>query len=383
MWEILSDALLRFIEEWGDIAIFLIFLLEESGLPLPLPGDLALIWAGYRVASGQSHLVVVLLAVELATLIGASALYCLGLRGGRPLIVRYSRFLHVDEAKLLRAEGWIGRNAVLTILFGRITPGFRIVTPLACGVFHVPYRTFLPALAAGTLVNTAFWVGVGFYVGPSAIAMLHGPQLTAGLVASVVLLALLGLLTWQVRRSVLPARREAAFQVGRGRKLEAAVLAGLLATFEMETSLIVILAVLAELPVAVPARALLEAVALIAGGHGALPGPAFVPLASLLFLPAGILWATIYAVWVEPRLRGPDWLKGATFSLVPTFVSWFVTLPLLGAGPLGLWLEAGLVPAAGELVLHLLYGVALGLGYPILLLARRRRALMHGMHPLA
>src|SRR5688572_32037089 len=90
MWESLADALLLFLQEWGEIAIFVIFLLEESGVPLPLPGDLALIWAGYHVASGQSRFIVVLLVVELATLIGASTLYWLGLRGGRPLIVRRS-----------------------------------------------------------------------------------------------------------------------------------------------------------------------------------------------------------------------------------------------------------------------------------------------------
>ena len=51
--------------------------------------------------------------------------------------------------------------------------------------------------------------------------------------------------------------------------------------------------------------------------------------------------------------------------------SLLVVLPLLGAGPLGLGLQAGLVPAAGELVRHLLYGAALGLAYPVLLMARR------------
>ena len=43
MWERLSGVLLRFIQEWGDAAIFLVYLLEEAGLPLPLPGDLILI----------------------------------------------------------------------------------------------------------------------------------------------------------------------------------------------------------------------------------------------------------------------------------------------------------------------------------------------------
>ena len=133
MWETLASALLSFIQEWGVIAIFVIFLVEESGVPLPLPGDLALIWAGYLVAAGSSRFVVMLLVVELATLIGASTLYWLGLRGGRPLIVRYGRFLHIDESRLLRVESWVGRRALLAIFLGRIVPGFRVVTPLVAG----------------------------------------------------------------------------------------------------------------------------------------------------------------------------------------------------------------------------------------------------------
>jgi hypothetical protein len=259
----------------------------------------------------------------------------------------------------------------------------RIVTSLAAGVFHVPYRTFLLGLAAGTLANSAFWIGVGFYFGPGVIAVLHGPELTAQLVVSVVLLAALAIVTWRVRRAVLPGRREAAFRAGRGRKIEAAVLAGLLATFEMATALVVVLAVVAELPIGLPGHAPLQAAALIAGGQGTMLGAAFAPVAGLLSFLTGILWAIAYVIWFEPWLRGPDWLKGATFSLLPTCVSWFVELPSLGAGPLGLWLEAGAVLAAGELVQHLLYGVALGLAYPMVLLARGRSDIGRGASPAA
>jgi hypothetical protein len=38
MWEALTTSLLTFLQEWGEVAIFVIFLLEESGVPLPLPG---------------------------------------------------------------------------------------------------------------------------------------------------------------------------------------------------------------------------------------------------------------------------------------------------------------------------------------------------------
>ena len=371
MWTGLSGALLQFIEEWGDAAIFVVYLLEEAGLPLPLPGDLVLIWAGFRIAQGQSHLLVVLLLVELAILIGASTLFWLSTKGGRPLIVRYGRFLHINDAKLLRAEELLHRNATRAIFLGRVVPGFRIVTPIAAGVFRVPYLTFVPALLAGGLVDNLLWIGVGYFFGPSVIALLQGPWLTVHLILSVAMLAALGLLTWRVHRRVLPGRRAAALAIGQGRRLEAAALAGLLATLEMATGLGALLIAIGELGLDLPGWALLQAVGLIVAGYGTVLRSAFVPVASVLFLLAGILWAIAYALWVEPRLRGPDWLKGMAFSLLPTLVTWFVVLPLLGAGPLGLGLGAGLVPAAGELLRHLVYGAALGLAYPMLLLARR------------
>jgi len=61
MWELLFEGLLRFVQEQGDLALFLVLLLEETGVPLPLPGDLALVWAGYRVTMDQTNLLVVLL----------------------------------------------------------------------------------------------------------------------------------------------------------------------------------------------------------------------------------------------------------------------------------------------------------------------------------
>jgi hypothetical protein len=273
--------------------------------------------------------------------------------------------------KLRRAEELVGRNAALAVFLGRVVPGFRIVTPIAAGVFRVRYPIFVPALLAGALIDNLIWIGVGFYFGPSVLALLKGPHLTVRLILAVVMLILLGLLTWQVHTRVLPGRRRAAFGIGADRKLEAAALAGLLATLEMATAVCALLIAFMEFDLEIPQWALMQAAALIVAGYGTTLGRAFVPLAGLLFFLAGILWAIAYGSWFEPRLRGPDWLKGMAFSLLPTAASWLVVLPVLGAGPLGLGLGAGLVPAAGELLRHLIYGAALGLAYPMLLLARR------------
>lgn len=222
-------------------------------------------------------------------------------------------------------------------------------------------------------------MGIGFYFGPGIIAALHGPELTTHLLVSVMLLTLLVLLTWQIRRTVLPGRRAAAFGAGRGRKIEAAVLAGLLAMVETATVQIIVLAVFTELPTSLPERALLAMVSVSGAGHGILPSPLTAPIVGLIFIPAGVFWAVVYALWIEPRLHGPDWLKGTVFAFAPTSVSWFIVLPLLDAGLLGRWLDVGLVLAVGELVRNAAYGLALGLAYPMSLLARGSSDLIDGV----
>lgn len=79
----------------------------------------------------------------------------------------------------------------------------------------------------------------------------------------------------------------------------------------------------------------------------------------------GILWALVYARWFEPRLSGPGWRRGAIFSLIPWVLSLVVFFPIAGIGFFGTDIDAGVLPVLGNLILHLVYGVALGTLYAI------------------
>ena len=80
-------------------------------------------------------------------------------------------------------------------------------------------------------------------------------------------------------------------------------------------------------------------------------------------LAVGLALALVYARYVEPRLAGPSWWKGLRFSLIPWLLSLFIFLPFMGGGLLGMDIGAGLLPILGNLILHLVYGAALGLTY--------------------
>ncbi|HEX3724157.1 MAG TPA: hypothetical protein VHV31_15320, partial [Nitrolancea sp.] len=73
----------------------------------------------------------------------------------------------------------------------------------------------------------------------------------------------------------------------------------------------------------------------------------------------------VYAGWIEPRLHGAGWRRGATFALLPWLFSIVIFLPLMDAGILGVRLHAGPLPIIGNLILNLAYGVTLGTVYAV------------------
>ena len=142
-------AMASFLEHHGLLAAFVLILIEEAGVPVPVPGDLFMLLLGVQAKQGHVQLWQALLVMELATLIGASFLYTVARAAGRPLVYRYGRFIRLDPGRLDQAEGWLTRHGWRAILVGRLIPGLRILTTIACGVLAVPRRTFLLATGVG------------------------------------------------------------------------------------------------------------------------------------------------------------------------------------------------------------------------------------------
>jgi len=89
------------------------------------------------------------------------------------------------------------------------------------------------------------------------------------------------------------------------------------------------------------------------------------PLGLILHFGTGILFGILYAGWVEPRLSGSGLRRGAIFSIIPWLFSIIVFLPLMGGGFLGIGMHAGPLPVIGNLILNLIYGIALGFFFAV------------------
>jgi membrane protein DedA with SNARE-associated domain len=359
-------AMASFLEHHGLLAAFVLILIEEAGVPVPVPGDIFMLLLGVQAKQGHIQLWQALLVMELATLIGASFLYMVARAAGRPLVYRYGRFIRLDPNRLDQAEGWLTRHGWRAILVGRLIPGLRILTTIACGVLAVPRRTFLLATGVGAFIYIAVYTLLGYFIGPPVVQLLEGLHLPFSLIGS--LLVLIALVVWTIRaRLAIGGRALAASvqQAGRNQRLRAGALAGGLATIGSTLLLNALVNVAGDLAFRAPGTFVERTAARLALGVAHDLQPWMLVVAVPAYLLVGVGWGALYAAWVRPRLPVHDAVAGLVFAVVPLAVSVVVVMPVLGlvTYPLDV---TGQVALAGEAIRHAAYGLLLGLIYPVL-----------------
>jgi membrane protein DedA with SNARE-associated domain len=386
-WDEARLAFLTFMDQHGIVAGFVVVLIEEAGVPVPVPGDVLMMGLGVHSRKGLVPLWLVLVLLEIATLIGATVLYFMASRGGRGLIYRYGRYMHLTPQRLDRAEQWLQRHGPKAIVGGRLTPGLRMATVIACGVFGIPFWRFLPALALGALLYIALYTLLGFFVGPAVLDLIEGVHVPIGVLGSLVPLVILSIWVYRARRGLHLTLRSDASLADRRHRWRDGLVAGVLATIISTLLMNVLVTVGGDLALLAPgdlverARARFAVLAMIR-----VIGPVLLLAAVPAFVMVGAVWGAIYAQTVEPYLRWPDWVSGLFFAMLPLCAALVIVLPVLdGAAPdLG---QLGPLAAASEAVRHAVFGLALGLIYPLRLARlpewRRRRAVIdpHRVHP--
>ena len=357
-WTGVRAALETFLDTHGVLASFVFILIEEAGIPVPVPGDFLMLVAGVHARQGGPPLWQFLAAMEAATVIGASLLYACARRAGRTLVYRYGRFLGLSPARLDRAEGWLKRRGVVAVVLGRLLPGLRMATVIGCGVFEVPPRVFFPGMAVGAFLYILLYTLLGYLVGPPVLTVLEGLHIPLAFVGSLVLL--LVLTRWLVRaRRALPidevpadSSQAARFQAGARAGLVAILLSTLLAN--------VLVHVAGRGAFLAPGTLLQEAAARLPAAVADRGGPLALLLVVPAFLLVGVLWGGAYGRFAAGRVRLPDVLVGALCALPPLLLSLLLVEPALGAGASG-------AATIGELIRYLAYGAALGTAYPLFL----------------
>lgn len=201
--------------DWGYAGVFLCMAIEST--VFPLPSEVVIPPAAYWAAQGHMHFWGVVAAATLGSWAGSALSYGVARAVGRPLLLRYGRYVLVTEKKWLLAEGWINRYSAMGIFFSRLLPVVRHLVSLPAGAARMRFGVFTTMTLAGSLLwsTVLAWFGARVLADepqllqdPTALARVLKHKLVWFVVAVVVLVALYVLVDVLGRR----LRREA----GRG-----------------------------------------------------------------------------------------------------------------------------------------------------------------------
>ena len=167
-WREIARAVRLFILQHQTSGLFVVILLEEIGVPLPAPGDVAITYGGYLTTTGAIPYPLAYLAVVAGAVIGSAVNLTVTRRYGRPFIGRFGRYVGINDERLDRAESAFRRWGPWAIIVGRQIPGMRIVLSALSGILNVPYRVFIPCVLVSATIWAAIFLELGRLLGPRA-----------------------------------------------------------------------------------------------------------------------------------------------------------------------------------------------------------------------
>lgn len=182
--------LLDTIGSLGYPGIFILMAMESS--VIPVPSELVMPPAGYLAHKGEMNIWLAILCGTLGSLVGAYANYFVSRWLGRPLVLKYGRYVWITEEKFARVERFFLEHGEISTFIGRLLPVVRHLISIPAGIAGMNHLRF----TIYTLSGAAIWCGIlawiGYVIGKEQTLIMHySRQAVAGvLIFSVVLVAI-------------------------------------------------------------------------------------------------------------------------------------------------------------------------------------------------
>ena len=151
---------------WGYLAVFVIVVLGNVGLPVP--EETALLAAGYLVWRGDLRLPLVLTVGIVSAVAGDNVGYWLGRRYGQGVLERLRRLVGLTPQRFHSMRGFILRWGSLGVFVARFIPGLRFLAGPLAGAVGLHFSAFIIANVLGALLYVPAIVVAGYGVGYGA-----------------------------------------------------------------------------------------------------------------------------------------------------------------------------------------------------------------------
>lgn len=155
------------LQHYGYVGVAVALILEF--LFIPFPAETILIVSGVMWRSGFFHLIPLIIVSTCASWVGSMMAYWLGGLVGRPVLVRYGKYIRLDEQNLLRTEHAFRRYSFAILGIGRFIAGIRVLIAYVAGMNEMGIVLY----SVITFISAALWASAFIMIGGTIGAKWH------------------------------------------------------------------------------------------------------------------------------------------------------------------------------------------------------------------
>ena len=156
----LADWYIQSLDSGGYLLIVLLMAVESS--IIPLPSEIIIPPAAYLAyTKGNMSMTGIIIAGAIGSWLGATAMYWASRWAGRPLVLRYGKYIFIPADKVTKAEQWAAYFGSFGIFASRLLPVVRHLIGIPAGIVRMNYLKF----SIYTLLGSAIWSAVLCWLG--------------------------------------------------------------------------------------------------------------------------------------------------------------------------------------------------------------------------
>lgn len=147
--------------ETGGYPLIVLLMAVESSI-VPLPSELVIPPAAHLAhTQGKFTPTGIIIAGALGSWIGAAVMYWAARWAGRPLVLRYGRYVFIPPHKVEMAERWAAQFGSAGIFVSRLLPVVRHLIGIPAGIVQMDFKKY----SLYTIIGSALWCGVLYWLG--------------------------------------------------------------------------------------------------------------------------------------------------------------------------------------------------------------------------
>lgn len=143
----------------------LVILMALESMVVPLPSELVMPFAGFLASQGKFSFIFVVIFSTLGSIIGSLISYYMGKYGGNLFVLKYGKYLFLDEHDLKMTENWFAKRGERTIFISRFIPVVRHLISIPAGIGRMNIGKFSIYTIIGAGLWNAFLAYLGYILG--------------------------------------------------------------------------------------------------------------------------------------------------------------------------------------------------------------------------